>query len=520
METHYRRSTLLVIAGLLIGIAMISAMPSPAVSEIEEVAFPAEVPTERIAAVISCKGMIDDALYQSIKRRTQEALDQGATYIIYEISTYGGLVKTADDISKYFILDVGTKEDIHTVAYVTTEAISAGSLISVACKDIIMLENTTIGDCAPIIMGGTLEGVEREKTESFIRAIFSRSAEANGYPEALLRAMVTQRLEVFRVKNINTGEYEFFDSEDMPKDETLYDLENKQIAAKKDELLTLTASKALEYGIARATVDNLDQALGFLEERDGIQFADRPIEYPMLWSENMVRWINSPAVMGVLVMAALLGGYIELNSPGLGLPGLVAVICLVIIVGSKYIHGLANWVEIVIFAVGIILLLVEIFVIPGFGIAGTLGIMCLVIGGFGMLIKNAPDELPWPKPEFGGWAPILDSLVGVSLGFVGFVMVAIIFAKYLPKITFLNGLAIQPAPKGPTLPVSMTTASPKDAGLQVGQSGIAVSILRPVGQGQFDDAIADVVAEGEFIQKGDAIVITGIHGNRVVVRKA
>ena len=91
-------------------------------------------------------------------------------------------------------------------------------MISVSCKDIIMLSNTTIGDCAPITMGGKLEGVEREKTESYIRAIFSRAAEANGYPEALLKAMVTQQLEIFRVKNLKSDKYEFFETEDLPKD--------------------------------------------------------------------------------------------------------------------------------------------------------------------------------------------------------------------------------------------------------------------------------------------------------------
>lgn len=136
-----------------------------------------ELPTAK-AAVIICKGMIDDGLYKSIQRRTQIALDTDVEYIVYEISTYGGLLQSADDISKYFILDIGKKA--HTVAYVTTEAISAGAMISVSCRDIIMRENTTIGDCAPIAIGTKLEGVEREKTESFTRAAFSRAAEANG----------------------------------------------------------------------------------------------------------------------------------------------------------------------------------------------------------------------------------------------------------------------------------------------------------------------------------------------------
>ncbi len=168
------------------------------------------------AAVIICKGMIDDGLYKSIQRRSELALGQGAEYLIYEIGTYGGLLKSGDDISKYFILDIGKKAK--TVAYVTTEAISAGAMISVSCQDIIMLENTTIGDCSPIMPGTKLEGVEREKAESFTRAAFSRAAEANGYPESLLKAMVSMQVEIYRVKNLQTGDYEFYETERLPKD--------------------------------------------------------------------------------------------------------------------------------------------------------------------------------------------------------------------------------------------------------------------------------------------------------------
>ncbi|MFA5251841.1 MAG: hypothetical protein WC454_04575, partial [Phycisphaerae bacterium] len=200
------------------------------------------------AAVIVCKGTIDDGLYKSIKRRTEIALKGGVDYLIYEIETYGGEVKAADDISKYFILDVAKRA--HTVAYVSTEAISAGAMISVSCKDIIMRENTTIGDCAPITMGGKLEGVEREKIESFVRATFARAAEANKYPMPLLKAMVTVGTEVYRVKNTKTGQWEYFETEQLPKDARTYDLKNKELVVTSKELLTLTASKAAEYGIA------------------------------------------------------------------------------------------------------------------------------------------------------------------------------------------------------------------------------------------------------------------------------
>jgi membrane-bound serine protease (ClpP class) len=478
----------------------------------------AEAPTVK-AAVILCKGMIDDGLYKSIQRRTQIALDEGMEYLIYEIGTYGGLLNSADEISKYLILEIGKKA--HTVAYITTEAISAGAMISVSCRDIIMLENTTIGDCAPVALGAKLEGVEREKVESFTRAAFMRAAEANGYPAALLKAMVTMQTEIYRVKNLQSGKYEFFESDELPKDPNMYDVDNKKRIVKDDELLTLTASEAFEYGIARAKVKDRTGALDFLAKRDGVTFVGEPMVLKTNWSEEMVRWVNSPAVMAVLIMLALLGVYIEFNTPGVGLPGLAAVICFAIIIGSKYLVGMANWVEVALFVVGMLLLMVEIFVLRGFGIAGFSGIMCILAGLFGMLIKNPPDKLPWPQDAFA-WYDFTWGVVGLAGGFLGFVVLAWLLAKYVPKIEFLSGLILVPtaAKPGSQMQVSMTT--PPDSqtiGVKTGDKGQVVSILRPTGKAKFGDAVVDVVAEAEFLDTGTKVEIIEIHGNRVVVKE-
>jgi membrane-bound serine protease (ClpP class) len=478
-----------------------------------------DLPTVK-AAVIVCKGLIDDGLYKSIRRRTQIALNEGAEYLIYEIQTYGGLVQAADDISKYLILDVG--KEANTVAYITTEAISAGAMISVSCQDIIMLENTTIGDCAPMQLGTKLEGVEREKAESFIRAVFMRAAEANGYPAALLKAMVSMQVEVYRVQNQQTGEYEFFETDKLPKDPNKYNLDDKELIVKNDELLTLTASQAYEYGIARAQVETIAGVFEFLAERDGVTFAGEPMVLKTNWSEEMVRWLNSPAVMAVLVMLAMLGVYIEFNTPGVGLPGLAAVICFAIIIGSKYLVGLANWVEVALFVIGILLLMVEIFVLPGFGIAGFLGIMCILAGLFGMLIKNPPDKLPWPQTQ-PDWQVFIDGLWALSLGFAGFVLLAWLLTKYLPKLQFLSGLILVPtaAKQGSEFEVSMTAPpESKTVSVNLGEVGEVVSTLRPTGKAKFGDAIVDVVAEAEFLDKGTKVKIIEIRGNRVVVKPA
>ena len=486
-----------------------------------EPVYSTDAPRQTKAAVITCKGDIDYGLYISLKRRTKLAVEEGAEYLIYDVGTYGGLLKSADDISKYFIQTIPQLySNARTVAYVTTEAISAGSMISVSCRDIIMKENTTIGDCAPITTSGTLEGVEREKIESFTRAVFERAAEANHYPVALLRAMVTMQIEVYRIKNIKTGEYEFFESDSLPTDSNDYDLGKKELIDSSGELLTLTASKAKEYGIARAVVKDLQGALDFLAKRDNVTFTGEPIMLETTWSEELARWLNSPAVMAILVLLALLGVYMEFHAPGIGLPGLVAVICFVIIIGSKYISGLANWIEVVIFILGVILLLIELFVIPGFGVTGIAGIILIFVGLFGMLVDNAPDEMPWPKTPLE-WKYFNQSVISLSLGVGAFIICAFLLSKYLPKIPFLGKLILVPdtSKSDGVMPVIMTKPIESvTESLSIGDIGEVVSKLRPTGKAKFGDAVVDVVAEGEFVNIGTKVEIISIHGNRVVVK--
>ena len=483
-------------------------------------AEPNEQPAEAKAAIIPCKGMIDEALFHSIQRRTQTALDEGADFLIYEIGTYGGLVQAADDISKYLILEVG--EQARTIAYVATEAISAGAMISVACQDILMRENTTIGDAAPITMGGQLEGVEREKAESFIRVVFQRAAEANGYPELLLKAMVTMQIEVYRVQNLATREYEFFEGDELPEDPNRYDIDGKEKIDGDDELLTLTAPQARQYGIAREVVDDLDGALAFLEGRYNVSFVGEPVVLEPNWSERLVSWLNSPALMSILLMLGLLGVYMEFSAPGFGLPGIVAVVCFATVFGSRYLVGMANWVEIVVLALGIVLLLVELFVLPGFGIAGLLGVACLFAGLFGMLVRNAPDELPWPDTP-ADWESISSDVLALAAGFAGFLVLAWLISRFLPRTRFGTGLILDPssagAGRGDSQVSTGRSSEPLAPAVRVGDIGTVVSRLRPAGKVRFGDTPVDVVAEGEFLDVAARVEIMAIRGSRVVVRR-
>jgi len=476
-------------------------------------------PNNVTAAVITCTGLIDDGLYSSIKRRANTALENGADYIILEISTYGGLVKSADDISKFLILELAQKA--HTVAYITTEAISAGAMISVSCQDIIMKENTTIGDCAPILIGDKLEGVEREKQESFIRAAFQKAAQANKYPAALLEAMVSRHKKVWQVKNIQTGLYEYHEDEKLPKDPNVYDLAGKNLIDTENEILTLTAQRAKEYGVAREVVDDFDGVTNYLAKRDNVNFSKNIIRLEPNWSEQLVRMLNHPSVTSILFMVGILGVYIELKTPGIFLPAAVAIFCFAILFGSKYLVGMATWWEVAIFAIGITLLFLEVFVIPGFGIAGVSGIVCILVGLFGILVPNRPNELPWPRYDLGDmqWKMFTDGTLALGIGFIGFTILAYFLAKFLPKTSTFAGLVLSPAGAGEKLQIDSTAPLAEICELKIGDDGIAMTKLRPAGRAKFRQAIVDVVTEGDLIEKDKKVKIVHIQGNKVVVKQ-
>ena len=245
-----------------------------------------------------------------------------------------------------------------------------------------------------------------------------------------------------------------------------------------------------------------------------------PVELRTNWSEEMVRWLNSPTVMGILVMVALLGLYVEFNTPGIGLPGLIALICFVVIIGSKFLIGMANWVEVALFVAGVLILLVDLIFFPSMGFLAVIGLVCMIFGLFGMLIKNPPGRLPWPETDFD-WQWFLSQVWAIVIGFAGFVIIAGFLRKYLPRSNFFNRLMLTPATAktGTEFEVSMTApAQEQQQGVRVGDIGEALSLLRPAGKAKFGDAFVDVVAEGEYISKGEKIKITEIHGNRVVVR--
>lgn len=449
--------------------------------------------------VIPVSGTVDPGMAAFIERARQGVSQHPEALAILEINTFGGRVDSALQIVDT-MLKIPKEQ---TIAYVAPKAISAGALIALSCGRLAMAPGSTIGDVAPIMQSSEGPKELGEKFQSPIRAKFRALAERNGYPVALVEAMVTKEKQVLEIQMAD-GTTRYLDSQeygDLEPAEKKAVVSTKTIV-EKGELLTMHDTEALEYGFSMMTTGSVEDLL----ERMEIGAHER-IRIEETWSETMVRFIDS--IAPILMMIGLAGLYIELKSPGFGVPGAVGVFCLALVFLSQYLVGLANYTEFFILVAGIILMGVEVFVLPGFGMAGFAGIVLIVIG---MIL--AMQDFVLPDPSLPWQADILiENGVRVLGAYVAAMIGGLLFIRYvMPKIPSSR--------EGPYLTASLKDmrAETKETRMVApGDTGVALTYLRPSGKAEINDEMFDVITENQYLEKGTPVKVIDIRGNRIIV---
>ena len=429
---------------------------------------------EPIVYHVPIQGVIDLGLPPFIERTIAAAEEADAAAIIFDIDTFGGRVDAATQI-KDAILD----SDVLTVAFINRRAISAGALISLSCEKIYMTGGGTIGAATAVDMQGKKAS---EKVISYMREEMASTAEKRGRNTAIVTGMVDEELSFTHL--IIDG-----DSVDVT------DLEGR----KEGKLITLTTVKALKYKIADGEKETFEEVLSEL----GVSNASVRTTKEN-WSENFVRFLTNPIVASLLTTFGFLGILFELQSPGWGIPGTFGAVCLALSLGASYIVKLATMTDLLIVFVGVALLLVEVLLIPGFGVAGISGIGIILWGLYELLLPDVPVG-----QEIHSMA-----LTGLTIGIIGGIIGLVLLFKLMTKTEFWQKLTspnIQDKDKGYTSSIGLE-------GL-VGQEGIADTDLRPSGWINIGDQRVFVVTEGSYIDKNDNVKILSVDGNRVVVRK-
>lgn len=425
--------------------------------------------------IIPIHEAIERGLHHMVERGVKQAIDDGAHLIILEIDTPGGTVDAAVDI-KNLLLDA-FNQGTDTAAFVNPEAISAGALLALSTRKIYITDNGLIGDAAPVnMMGGGAGGEVPEKIVSYVRSQFESVAQINGYPVNVVVAMVDP---------------------DRPVEGL----------TEEGELLTLTADKAVEYHIARGVVKTLDEAIvaaGYTNYR-----THRVTE---TWSESIARFLTNPTITWLLVTIGALALAIEFYTPGIGVPAAVAVCCFVIVFWGHTVAGLAGYEAALLFGIGLILLGVELFVTPGFGVLGMLGIVFIFLS----LVVTIMDWVPWEKTRpFVIW-DLMKPVAMVGSSFLAAVIAMFVLSLFLPKRWTFGRLTLAEAQ------LKEAGYAPVEEGVEafVGETGVAASDLRPAGVARLGSRRLDVVTLGDHIPRGTRIRVVRVEGRRVVVRKA
>lgn len=404
---------------------------------------------------------IDLGLAPYIRRVVSEAEKENADAIIFKINTFGGRVDAATQIKDAII-----STDILTIAFINNRAISAGSLIALSCKKIAMVPGSSIGATTVVDQTGKKQS---EKYQSYMRSEMRATAERNGRRKDIAEGMVDERVVVKGLVDST-------------------------------QLITLTSEEAYKYGIADTLVNNLDELLSAFNLKGA-----RVIEIDQNWAEAVVRFLNNPVISSILMMIGFFGLFVEIKSPGWGVPGTAGLIALTLFFGSSYILQLASVIEILMFIIGLVLILLEIFVIPGFGIAGISGIILVFASLFFSLVGADP---------FLDFELVSRAIIQLSLSLVVSLTLIFIISKYLPKSTAFKRFVLSVSEKSVDGFSSHSIAEDL-----IGAEGIALTTLRPAGTAEINGKRVDVMTESEYVEKGKKIKVLAADGIRVLVRE-
>jgi len=517
--------------------ALAQTVPAPVPAAVDDPTKPLQPPHDK-AALLRVSGEIDDVLFNSIRWRVDAARKAGCTLIILDIDSDGGLLASALDISKYI-----KNCDVPIVAWVHPTGYSSAAIVALACNQIVMASSASMGDCAPIAVDawGHVNAIPEDlkaKVNSPLIEDLRNSAQRN-HPDPevaksiayLSEAMVVRELEVFELRNLNTGQLRYVGSKERDALLAVIDdqhpagpnhvanhpwkLSDQPIDTDKT-LLTVGTEVAINMGLAKraptpdGSVANVDQLRAVMNIRGDLLRMDST------WSEDLTRWLTNWWVRGALFVMMLVLAGVEFSHPGVTLPGIGALICLAILVGAPYLTGIAQVWEIVLIVLGLVIIVVDLVFYGGIGLLAIPGFILMALGLVASFVPPDPSGsiLPTSAGAYSGLqrglsVVVFDSIIALSAFYV--------LSRFFHLTPGFRRLQLAPVAAQP--PAVVQDAAQRSASdvVFVGSIGLAQSDLRPAGKALFDRQIVDVVTQGEFVPGGSPVVVLEIAGPLVIV---
>lgn len=474
--------------------------------------------------VYPIEGEVTAASMRHLQAAVRQHVDElGVRQILFEINTPGGDWFAAMEAAN-FIVELDGK-GIQTVAYIPNGgwAISAGALLSLACQSLVMGDSTQIGAAQVIAAAPFMREPASEKLQSPMRNKMGTLAEKRRYPRALAEAMVSPELQVSQVRMRSpdgTVRTEYLSEEEIKAltDALSNQIEERPVIVRAGELLTLSEDEAYRYGFIPKIITTRARVL----EQFGFT---GPLYDPAAASGGLFgaraagaaagfwAFLNHPAVKFLLLVLGVLGFSLELKAPGFGLAGTLGLVAFAMffLAGSFDQPATVGWIELTLFVIALGLLALEVFALPGFGLFGIVGL--------GLLITSLVLALMPGSGQFNQ-AQLVDSLLVVLLGLAASVVVSMILLHYLPRVGVLSrsGLISTTVLDQGVSPVEVDAHGFEAASRLVGAEGVVVTALRPAGKAEIAGQIHDVVAEGDFLSVGERVQVTAVEGYRIVVR--
>jgi membrane-bound serine protease (ClpP class) len=476
--------------------------------------------------MITVRGEITPGAVSQLSTLLNDNVAGGANWIGVRIDSVGGDLDACITLANQLAeLDPNA---VRTVAYVPVEAKGGAALIALACDQLVMAPDAVIGIEPNLAEVGREDNrnlpqqprrrrgfkPRDEEDPAALRAsvasaeisLRSSLAAKTDRSWSLLTAMIDPNVELFQYRHKETGETRWMGPEEASE---LRDAANWTQGAALHagaEPLVLRGTQALDSGIAFQTVDSFDQ-LERLYGLNQVAFVEPN------WAMKLVHALASPGLATFLLMLGLVGMYIEMKTPGVGVGGVVAALAFLLFFWSKSLEGTATSLEIVMFVGGLVLMLIEIFVVPGVGVFGLTGGLMVI---FSLVLASQTFTFPRSGAEMDEMRRSMSIVVGAGIGVIG---LAIALRRFLPKAPLFNRLVLEPPPPEERITLSHREAL-ADYSHLIGVTGEAMTDLRPGGRALIGGQLIDVIAEGIPLDRGTPVTVVEAHANRVLVRAA
>lgn len=462
------------------------------------------------------KGDVDGAMREAVNRIVRDIKRKKGNILILTLECGGNDLDAArslaDDLRK-----AATGDDaVLTVAYIPERAAAAAVFLAFGCSDIVMskrkdtadaarpddTKEAELGDFEPLIKSA------RSGLTDAHQASLKELVREQGYPDILVDGMFKKDLVIVQARRATDATQKRLMTE--------ADVENsngewvtERVIKPKGQYLKLTATRAGELGIARYVVDTTDPKEVFAVY--GLE-TGKVKEATPGWLDRFAEFLRMPVVTVLLVVIGFTGLILELKVPGLTVPGIIAALCFILVFWAQSrFSGETFVLALLLFILGLVLVGLEIFVLPGFGAPGIFGVLCM-LAGLGLVTF---DRIPQTGEEWGGLGMKVSQYL---IGMIGSFVLAFLIARFLPKVPYANRLMLGAPADRPDAAEPVLPGAGEAASLH-GAVGTTNTPLRPAGVVRFDDKFVDVVSDGGFIPAGTRVQVIAVEGTRIVVKE-